>query len=194
MFRKQYWILFGSVLVFIGLILAAIALQSDLFLYAASGLPLIIFYVLPDIKQHQFIRMNKDRGKVKLVQQNSGDESFMILSFQPDFIRWECSKLYFHLNDILTDVPVASPSSGPIEASIAVLPFDLSAHRRKSGWIGVNLEQLVQRTAKLSYTTDEITRLVIRTQDLESVALDMVAASKPAAVSKSKNKSKSISA
>lgn len=189
MHKKHYWILFGSIAVFIALILVAIYLQSELCLYAASGIPILIFYVLPDIKQNQFIRMNKDRDKVKLVQQTSNEESFVILSFEPDFVRWECRKLYFHLDDILTGLPANTSATNKIEASISVLAFDLTPHPKKSGWIGIHLEQLVQRMSNLSYTTDEVTRFVVRTKDLEDIALQMMAASKPAAVGKNKNKS-----
>lgn len=194
MFKKHYWILFSSIVVFAGLIAAAIALQSELFLYAASGIPIVIFYVLPDIKQNQFIRSDKDRDKFKLIQQTGSGEPLMILSFEPDFVRWECSKLYFHLNDIITDVPAASASSTDTEASVSVLAFDLSPHPKKTGWVGIDLEQLTQRLANLSYTTDEVTRFVMQVQDLEDIALQMMGSTTTASLAKNKSKSKSISA
>ncbi|MCS7462956.1 hypothetical protein N0M98_22785 [Paenibacillus doosanensis] len=186
MSKKTTWLFFVSIIAFAGLLGLAYLFQSDMCIFAASAMPIFIVLFLPDKKRYQYIRIRRDRKNISIFKQAGGEESLVVISFKPGFLRWNCSKLYFHLNDI---APEAKPGEAAAQASGAaasVLAYDLSGHRRKQGWIGINLRQLAQRTANLSYTTDEISRLVIRMQDLEETALSMVA---PAAASPSKKKS-----
>ncbi len=57
----------------------------------------------------------------------------------------------------------------PLAATMTVLKYDLFLHRRKKNWIGISLTQLEQRTEQLSYTTNEINRLVIRMSDVNEL-------------------------
>ncbi|MDF2962422.1 MAG: hypothetical protein K0S39_4157 [Paenibacillus sp.] len=186
MSKKQSWLLFMYTIIFLGLIAVAIWLQSELYLYAATALPILIVTALPDIRQHQYIRGQKDLNDVKIYKQSDEEDPLVIITFQPGFVRWNCKKLFFHLNDIQSG-PHPIEQTKEKHASLSVLGFDLTAHPRKTGWIGIDLAQLTLRTANLSYTTDEITRLVIPMRELEETALHMMSAA--TTVSQSKNKS-----
>ncbi|WP_079913542.1 hypothetical protein [Paenibacillus sp. 32352] len=187
---KWFW---TFLILFAALLGLAALFQSDMLIYAASAIPIFIVLFLPDIKKHQYIRSRKHSKNFAIYKQDSGEETLVVIAFQPGFVRWKAGRLYFHLNDISEDSSKAASvfqgSEGTV-ASLPVLSFDLSAHKRKTGWISIDLAQLEQRTTNLSYTTDEINRLVIRLKDLEEAALTIMSAS----ASSSKNKSKSISA
>ncbi|TDF96352.1 hypothetical protein [Paenibacillus piri] len=190
MSKKQSWLLIMYTFVFLALIGVAIWLQSELYLYAASALPILIVMALPDIRQHQYIRGSKDLKAVRIHKQSDGESPLVIMSFPPGFVRWNCKKLFFHLNDIQANTGFTEKPSEQ-QASLSVLGFDLSVHPSKTGWIGIDLDQLALRTANLSYTTDEITRFVIPVQDLEEAAIQMMSSKTH---SMGKSKSKSISA
>jgi hypothetical protein len=191
MSNRQLWILGSSIVLLLGLIGLAIFFQSELFLYAASALPILIVSVLPDIRQNQYIRGPKDREAIQLYKQSNGEDPLMIVAFQPGFVRWKCKKLFFYLADIEKHPSPPQDTQQGRAVSLSVLAFDLSLHRDKPGWIGIDLAQLAQRTAHLSYTTDEITRFVIRMSDLEQTALQMLSAQSPVALSEGKSKSMS---
>lgn len=181
------------IILFAALLGLAALFQSEMLIYAASAIPILIVLFLPDIKKYQYIRTTKNSKNLAIYKQENGEESLIIIAFQPGFLRWKSRKLFFHLNDISEDSNRAASvlqGHGGTVASIPVLSFDLSAHKRKTGWISIDLSQLEQRTTNLSYTTDEINRLVIRMKDLEETALTMMSAT----TSSTKNKNKSISA
>ncbi|WP_282939584.1 hypothetical protein [Paenibacillus sp. RC67] len=182
---KWFW---TFIILFVALLGLAAFFQSDMLIYAASAIPILIVLALPDIKKYQYIRSAKNARNVAIYKQDSGEDTLIIIAFQPGFLRWKSSKLFFHLNDIREDSSTANSvfqGSGETVASIPVLSFDLAAHKRKTGWISIDLAQLEQRTTNLSYTTDEINRLVISMKDLEETALTMMSAT----TSSSKNKS-----
>lgn len=187
---KWFW---TFIIIFAALLGLALVFQSEMFIYAASAIPILIVLFLPDINKYQYIRSGKHAKNVAIYKQDNGEETLIIIAFQPGFLRWKARKMFFHLNDISEDPSIANAvlqGSGGTVASIPVLSFDLAAHKRKTGWISIDLAQLEQRTTNLSYTTDEINRLVIRMKDLEETALTVMSASSTS----SKSKNKSISA
>jgi hypothetical protein len=190
MSRKQVWLLYVYIFVFLGLLAMALWLQSENYIYAASVMPILIVLALPDLRRNQYIRSRKDHKAVRIYRSSNEEDPLLVIAFQPDFLQWNNKKLYFHLNDIEAS-PEPADSSSAQQASLAVLAFDLSPHPRKTGWIGIDLKQLALRTANLPYTTDEITRLVIPMRDLEEAAVQMMASAPAAPVRKAK---KSISA
>jgi hypothetical protein len=191
MTKKQAWSLTGIVLCFLALLALAVLFESELFIYAASALPILMVLLLPDIRQNQYIRSRKDRPLIQLQKVVNGDESLLVVSFQPGYVRWHCKQLYFDLNELSPDPIPAMPQTGNA-ASIPVLPFDLTPHPHRAGWFGINLSQLAHRMVNQSYTTEEVARFVISMNDLESIALLMK--SQPAAAVSGKSESKSISA
>jgi hypothetical protein len=194
MTKKQIWSLIGAVFLFVALLGLALLFESELFIYAASAIPILIVLVLPDIRQNQYMHSGKNASNVQFVKVANGDEPLIVISFQPGFVRWHCRKLYFDLNDLQLNSAETLPSVGN-SASISLLSFDLSAHPRRAGWFGIDLAQISQRTANLSYTTEEVNRFVIQMKDLEEVSLIMaVASSSVAASNSSSNSSSSISA
>jgi hypothetical protein len=194
MTKKQIWSLIGAVFLFVALLGLALLFESELFIYAASAIPILIVLVLPDIRQNQYMHSGKNASNVQFVKVANGDEPLIVISFQPGFVRWHCRKLYFDLNDLQLNSAETLPAVGN-SASISLLSFDLSAHPRRAGWFGIDLAQISQRTANLSYTTEEVNRFVIQMKDLEEVSLIMaVASSSVAASNSSSNSSSSISA
>ncbi|CRF28928.1 Uncharacterised protein [Mycobacterium tuberculosis] len=171
---KALWLSL-SVIVFITLLGFAVYFESAIYLYAASALPVVIVPLLPDMVKHQYADADKNKN-VRFTKLTIGSDPMLAISFTPGYIRWNrgTGKLYFHLNQIgekpeLTE----TPGQGNREASLTVLPFDLSVHPRKQGWVGIDLSQLAERTGSLSYTTNEVTRLLIRMSDLEAVVMPM---------------------
>jgi hypothetical protein len=188
MTTKQRWSLTGAVFLFVALLGLALLFQSELFIYAASAIPILIVVVLPDIRQNQYLHSTKSAGNVQFVKVANGDEPLIVISFQPGFVRWHCRKLYFDLNDLQLDSVETLPAAGDA-ASISLLSFDLTAHPRRTGWFGINLRQISQRTANLPYTTEEVNRFVIQIKDLEEVSLIMAAASSPVVAGNSNSSS-----
>jgi hypothetical protein len=191
MSKKQAWSLTGIVLLFLTLLALAVLFESEIFIYAASVLPIVIVLLLPDIRQYQYIRSQKHFHSIQLLRVANGGEPLLIISFQPGFVRWHCKKLFFDLNELNPDSVESLPLQGNA-VSIPVLSFDLTPHPRRIGWFGINLTQLAERTGGQSYTTEEVTRFVINMNDLETMALLMVAA--PASVASGNSNNKSISA
>lgn len=176
------------IFVFLALIGVAIMLQSAIYLYAASAMPILIVMALPDARTNQYIRGKKALEAVKIYKLSDEENPLLILTCQPGFIHWNSKKLYFNLNDVQS-TPHSAELANEEHASLSVLGFDLTAHPSKTGWIGIDLAQLKLRTANLSYTTDEITRLVIPMKDLEETALQMLSETTAVPLGKSKNKS-----
>ncbi|SCW43545.1 hypothetical protein SAMN04487970_10074 [Paenibacillus tianmuensis] len=192
MFKSNKWLLVLSVILFIGLLGLSVYYESIVYLHAASALPIAIVVFLPDLGRHQYIR-SKPKAGVRFVKQTIGGDPVLTIAFKPGFIRWDQNrKLYFHLNSMGNSESSGAPEakaaggSGSTEAALAVLPFDLSLHPRKQGWIGIDLPQLAERTRSLSYTTDEVSRLLIRMADLEEAAMKVMVT--PGAVTANKGK------
>jgi hypothetical protein len=188
MSKKQKWSLFGAILLFIALLGLALLFESELFIYAASAIPILIVLALPDIRQQQYIQNGKNPDGIQFYKIANSDDPLLIISFQPGYVRWHCKKLFFNLNEMKAETVEILPAAGD-SASIPVLSFDLSAHRRRTGWFGIDLAQLSQRTVNLSYTTEEVNRFVIHMKDLEAVALLMMASSSPVVANNSSSNS-----
>ncbi|MCZ8515667.1 hypothetical protein O9H85_25300 [Paenibacillus filicis] len=184
MSKRKALLLAGSVIAFGILIACAVHFESTEYLYIASALPILIVLLLPDIRQNQFIVLKKNSG-IRLIKQTEGQETLLVIEFTPGSILWDRTMLYFDLNQLSEARPV-SKSSEP-SASLSVLSFDLSLHPRKPNWIGIRLNQISERTRSLSYTTEEVTRLVIRMSDLEETAVQMLNHTGASAPGKSKS-------
>lgn len=182
--RKKLW-LSGIALLFIGLLLLAVILESEHFIYIASMLPIFMVLLLPDIRQDQYVRA-KGTNDIQLYQQQIGEEPMLMIAFQPGSIRWNNRRLYFRFEE-MASAPLIPRT--PSTASLAVLPYDLVPHPKKPGWMGIELRQLVERTSGLPYSTEEIARMTIRVSDLELAALHMANPSKGAASAQAGKKS-----
>ncbi|OCT10907.1 hypothetical protein A8709_04165 [Paenibacillus pectinilyticus] len=97
---------------------------------------------------------------------DTGESDFLVILFQPGYVKWNGGMLYFNLEDKMKDVYV---KPDPYAATLTVLKYDLKTHRRKKNWIGISLDQLQQRTEQLSYTTNEVNRLIIRMSDIQEI-------------------------
>lgn len=156
-------LIFG-VFVFGGLIAAAIILQSAYLLYAATGIPILLVPFLPDIRTSKILKPGDAGSQVRLYRTSSNTgEGFVIIEAAPGHFPWHKRKIYFSLNGIPT---VTSSLYSPNTAGIPVLPYDLTVHRRHKHLHGIELVNLSSRLRTLSYTTAEVTRLVIRVEDL----------------------------
>lgn len=193
MSKKQKWSLVGSILLFVALLGLALLFESELFIYAASAIPILIVMVLPDIRQNQYVQRTKSEKGIQVYKVANEEDPLLVISFQPGFVCWHCRKLYIDLNELHAE-PIDVLPAAEDAASIPVLSFDLSAHPRRTGWFGIDLAQLSQRTVNLSYTTQEVNRFIIQMKDLEAIALLMMASATPLVASKSSSKSNSLSA
>jgi hypothetical protein len=158
-----------SILLFVIFIVLSIMFESTDYLYVASMLPLFIVLFLPDLKSSQYIKPAKQGNKVRLIKLQEKEPSptdLFVISFEPGYVQWHRENLYFRLSDAVTH---ANLPPDPHTASMAVLQYDLKRHPRKKNWIGVSLKQIVPRTQQLSYTPNEINRLVIQMQDIHNV-------------------------
>jgi hypothetical protein len=59
--------------------------------------------------------------------------------------------------------------SAPVN-TISVLKFDLAPHRRRTKWIGIRLDNLKERIDTLSFSVDQVNRLVIHMEDIRDLA------------------------
>ncbi|MGG1556114.1 hypothetical protein [Paenibacillus ferrarius] len=161
--------LLASFLLFVIFIVLSLVYQSTIYLYIASALPIAIVPFLPDIRTDHFVKANRTDGKVRLIameNKNGSDTDFLVLLVEPGYLRWNRGRLYFNLADVMQDVYI---KPDPMAATITVLKYDLQLHHRKKNWIGISLPQLAQRTEQLSYTTNEINRLLISVSDLQEL-------------------------
>ncbi|WP_248929971.1 hypothetical protein [Paenibacillus hamazuiensis] len=160
-----------SVCLFALLIGLAVYKESSYFLYAASAIPLLIVPFLPDIKTNQYIKKGNSQPDVWLAR--TADESGpdrIVIGFEPGFIAWNKRRLYFCTDDIPAESGSAKAPSRDITASLSVLKFDLVPHPKKAGWVGIELANLAQRTQGMSYTVDDINRLILSAEDVEEIA------------------------
>lgn len=167
--KPNHFGLITSLLLFLTFIVLSLMFQSTIYLYIASVCPLLIVPFLPDIRSNQFIKPNQAKGAVRLItmeNKDKADSDFLVILFEPGYVRWKRGKLFFNMEDIMKDVYI---KPDPLAATMTVLKYDLFLHRRKKNWIGISLTQLEQRTEHLSYTTNEINRLVIRMSDVNEL-------------------------
>jgi hypothetical protein len=158
-----------SVLLFLIFILLSIMFQSIKYLYVASVLPLVIVPFLPDIRSNQYIRSDKQSGQVQLfiIQgQEATSSDLLVIAFEPGYMKWQKKYVYFHGKEASVH---AALQQNAYTASMSVLKYDLKRHPRKKNWVGISLQNLIQRTSQLSYTTEEINRFIIRMEDLNEV-------------------------
>lgn len=166
--KPKYWGLLATLLLFLTFIVLSLSYQSTIYLYIASVCPLLVVPFLPDIRSNQYIKPKAD-GAVRLItmeNKETGESEFLVILFNPGYIKWNGGNLFFNLSDNMKDVYI---KPDPYAATLTVLKFDLLKHRRKKNWIGISLAQLQQRTEQLSYTTNEVNRLLIRISDIEEL-------------------------
>jgi hypothetical protein len=160
-----------SILLFLIFILLAFMFQSTQYLYVSSALPLVIVPFLPDIRSNQYIRSNKQRDRVQLFilqDQEASSSDLLVIAFEPGYIKWRKKYVYFHIKEATVHTGLL-PNA--YTASMSILKYDLKRHPRKKNWAGISLQNLIQRTSQLSYTTKEINRFVIRMEDLNELLL-----------------------
>jgi hypothetical protein len=162
--RKNGTAVILGIIIFALLIAAAIILQNAYLLYAASAVPILLVPFMPDIPASQTLKPGKPAGPVRLYR-TSGQEGagFLIIEAAPGAIRWNKRRLYFPVDGL----PVISGSASMnMTTGLPVLQYDLVRHGRKKHLFGIELSHLKDRIRTLSYTTDEVSRLVIRMEDL----------------------------
>lgn len=181
--KPNHFGLITSSLLFLTFIVLSLVFQSTTYLYIASVCPLLIVPFLPDLRSTQFIKPHQAKGAVRLITMENKDKSdagFLVILFDQGFVKWKSRQLYFNLDDIMKDVYI---KPDPFAATMTVLKYDLFLHRRKKNWVGISLPQLQQRMGQLSYTTNEINRLVIQMSDISDLLQKPV--SQPAAAGRS---------
>jgi hypothetical protein len=160
--------LIATLLLFLIFIVLSLKFQSTTYLYIASVCPLLVVPFLPDIRSNQYIKP-KANGAVRLISmedKDGGESDFIVILFDPGYVKWNGGKIYFNLADKMKDVYV---KPDPYAATLTVLKYDLLTHRRKKNWVGISLSQLAERTEQLSYTTNEVNRLIIRLSDIQDL-------------------------
>lgn len=177
--RNGVAVIFG-LLIFALLIAAAIVLQNAYLLYAATAVPILLVPFIPDIPSSQTLKPGRKSETVRLYR-TSGQEGtgFLIIEAAPGGIRWNKRTLYFPVEGL----PVRSGSGvagTDGAAGLPVLQYDLIRHKRKKHLHGIQLDHLKDRIRTLSYTTDEVTRLIIRMEDLSETGTPRNAAQSPA--------------
>lgn len=148
------------------LIALAIFFESAYTLYAASVLPIIVVPFLPDIPASQWLKPSGKKSRVRIYRTSPNAEdpgAFVIIECAPGTIRWNCRKFYFSTEGI----PVRHPSADASIKSVPVLAFDLIPHRRRKNSYAIRANHLIERMASLSVSPEDITRLVIRLEDLQ---------------------------
>lgn len=161
---KNSLALTAGLILFFGLIASAILLQSAYLLYAATGIPILLVPFIPDLKTSQTVKPGQSSSRMRVYRtDNEEGEGFIVLESLHGGIPWNKKRIYFPV----ADLPAPAPSSYPAgSAGIPVLQYDLFPHRRKKGFYGIELANVAARFRTLSFTTDEVTRLVIRMEDL----------------------------
>lgn len=169
-----FWI---GLLLMIGCVAVAIPTESVYLLYAASVLPVVFVPFLPDFGSNQYIKPGKHQGQVETIRVvvESGASPLLLIRFQPGYVRWNKKMLYFSLNN-LSAYPTL-PIRSDLTVSLSVLKHDLRLHPRKKNWVGIRLGHLKERTRHMSYTLNEINRLVIRMEDVQELLPPAIASS-----------------
>jgi hypothetical protein len=177
MSKMKIWLLALWIALFVIFLGCSILFESPVCLYVASAMPILIVLWLPDSEQNQYIR-RRHLKQVRLLTKSSGENGLLTISFTPGFVRWKPgSKLYFHLDTLSREEAgeAAETSEESSQTALSILPFDLVPHPRKSGWVGIQLDQVAARTASLSIATSEVARFIIPLQALEQAAIQRMA-------------------
>jgi hypothetical protein len=151
---------------FILFLALSLKFESTIFLYIASALPVLFVPLLPDFGSNQYIKPGKHSGKVELVRTAEGPGLLMI-RFRPGYLRWNKKWLFFSLQDVSPYSTLPIPDDRI--ASLSALRHDLKRHPRKKDWVGVRIQHMKQRTQHLSYTLNEINRIVIHMEDVQEL-------------------------
>ncbi|WP_159885042.1 hypothetical protein [Paenibacillus puerhi] len=169
--KKNSWFLALWIVSFAVFLACSILFESPVCLYVASAMPILIVIWLPDREPNQYIRA-RHLKHVHLRTHDSGETGRLTISFNPGFIRWkQAGKLYFHLDSLSREETAEAAADQPPQASLSILPYDLTPHPSKPGWVGIDLDQVAARTTSLSITTDEVARFIIPLRDLEEIAV-----------------------
>lgn len=154
----------AGILIMAGCIAAAIKLQSAYLLYAATAVPILLVPFIPDIKTSRTLKPGGPSSRIRIYRTGQQDgQGFIVIEAAPGAIPWSKRRLYFPV----TGIPSApAPKHSMDTAGIPVLQYDLVRHRRKKHLYGIELANLAARFRTLSYTPDEVTRLVVRMEDL----------------------------
>ncbi len=161
---KNSLALAAGLILFFGLIASAILLESAYLLYAATGIPIMLVPFIPDLKTSQTVKPGQSASRMRVYRtDNENGEGFIILESLQGGIPWNKKRLYFPVDGLPTTAPTAYPAG---TAGIPVLQFDLVPHRRNKELYGIEMANVAARFRTLSYTADEVTRLVISLEDL----------------------------
>jgi hypothetical protein len=160
-------LLFGSIIVFALLLGLSVYFESTKLIFVASAFPILIVAFLPDIKTSQYIRLSKS-GQDVTITRTPAESGLIVISFSNRSLSWKKRTLYFHIEDI-RNAPIVQAAPEEAAASIPVLKFDLLTHSRRKAWIGIQLNNLAERTEGMSFTTDEVNRLVLQLSDVEQL-------------------------
>lgn len=156
-----------GLILFLALFGASIWKQSPVLLYVASAIPIFIVPFLPDIRSSQKLHPSKQSVQIVKLADTAGEEAeWLVVSFNPGTVYWNKKWLVIptqgmsRVDEIYTD---------DYTASLTVLKYDLRTKKNRSGHISIYLPNLIERTANLRYTVDEVNRLVIRMDDLDDL-------------------------
>jgi hypothetical protein len=133
-------------------------------------MPILIVWFMPDMRRSQWIRPGQGKSKAliyKIQGQEPSENDLIVISFDNGYVNWRKHTLYFSLDK----VPVMTERQRNEQmATVSVLKHDMHLHPRKRKWIGIDLYKLAERVQYLSFTTNEVNRLVIRLADIATVA------------------------
>jgi hypothetical protein len=133
-------------------------------------MPILIVWFMPDVRPSQWIRpggKGKNKAYIYKIQGREPSENdLVVISFDNGYVNWNKQTLYFSLDKLPT---LPERPKDEQTATLSVLKHDLHLHPRKR-WIGIDLNKLSERAQYLSYTTNEVNRLVIRLADIAAVA------------------------
>jgi hypothetical protein len=156
---------------FVVLLGAAVYYQSSNFLYAASAVPILIVIFIPDIKSSQYIKPGRS-NRVSLSKTGGADgPELLSITFEPGYVNWKRRIVYFAATDAF-DAPTdgANAVTAPdIIASLRVLKYDLLPARDRNRWIGIQLDNLKERSTSLAFSLDTVNRLVIQMDDIREL-------------------------
>lgn len=141
--------------------------QSPILLYIASAIPIFIVPFLPDIRTAQKLQPSKQSVQiVKLTDASGEDAEWLVVSFNPGTIYWNKKWLVIPTEGMN---PVNEIHTDDYTASLTVLKYDLRTRKNHAGKISIYLPNLIQRTNGLSYTVEDVNRLMIRMEDLQEL-------------------------
>jgi hypothetical protein len=156
---------------FVVLLGAAIYYQSSNFLYAASAVPILIVIFIPDIKSSQYIKPGRS-NRVSLSKSGGADgPELLAITFEPGYVNWRKRIVYFAVADAF-DAPTdgTNDAAAPdIIASLRVLKYDLLPARNNNRWIGIQLDNLKERSTSLAFSLDTVNRLAIPMDDIREL-------------------------